>query len=137
MSSSARSPAGQARQTTSQTMEERAGGRRHCLVIRTVRNVPLSIGVEREYSSPRGSPFPSFDDRRAVELRSRVRRYTARMLLGAHVAVAGGLHHAPERGCEIGADVIQVFTRNPAHGARDAAPAVWRKEIAWLRRLGG
>ena len=34
------------------------------------------------------------------------------MPLGAHVPVAGGLHLAPARGHAIGAEVIQVFTRN-------------------------
>ena len=33
-------------------------------------------------------------------------------LLGAHVPVAGGLHKAPPRAREIGADAIQIFTRN-------------------------
>ena len=35
-----------------------------------------------------------------------------RKLLGAHVSTQGGLEKAPSRGVEIGADVIQVFTRN-------------------------
>ncbi|MBL8840777.1 MAG: deoxyribonuclease IV [Planctomycetes bacterium] len=34
------------------------------------------------------------------------------MLLGAHVSVAGGLENGPVEGRSIGADVIQVFTRN-------------------------
>lgn len=34
------------------------------------------------------------------------------MLLGAHVSVAGGLANGPIEGRAIGADVIQVFTRN-------------------------
>jgi len=34
------------------------------------------------------------------------------MYLGAHVSVAGGLQHAPARGAEIQAEVIQVFTSN-------------------------
>jgi deoxyribonuclease-4 len=34
------------------------------------------------------------------------------MLLGAHVPVAGGLHLAPARGRAIGAEAIQIFTRN-------------------------
>jgi deoxyribonuclease-4 len=34
------------------------------------------------------------------------------MLLGAHVSAAGGLEKAPARGRAIGADVIQLFTRN-------------------------
>ncbi|UCC75139.1 MAG: deoxyribonuclease IV [Gemmatimonadota bacterium] len=33
------------------------------------------------------------------------------MLLGAHVSTAGGLEFAPARGAEIGANVIQVFTK--------------------------
>ncbi|NIN72551.1 MAG: deoxyribonuclease IV [Gemmatimonadetes bacterium] len=32
-------------------------------------------------------------------------------LLGAHVSSAGGVEHAPARGAEIGADVIQIFTK--------------------------
>ncbi len=35
----------------------------------------------------------------------------ARLLLGAHVSTAGGLEFAPARGAEIGANVIQVFTK--------------------------
>jgi deoxyribonuclease-4 len=34
------------------------------------------------------------------------------MMLGAHVSVAGGLAEAPYRGRAIGADAIQIFTRN-------------------------
>lgn len=33
-------------------------------------------------------------------------------LLGAHVPIAGGLHKAPENGRAIGAEAIQIFTRN-------------------------
>jgi deoxyribonuclease-4 len=32
-------------------------------------------------------------------------------LLGAHVSTAGGIELAPARGAEIGADVIQIFTK--------------------------
>jgi deoxyribonuclease-4 len=32
-------------------------------------------------------------------------------LLGAHVSTAGGVERAPARGAEIGADVIQIFTK--------------------------
>jgi deoxyribonuclease-4 len=32
--------------------------------------------------------------------------------LGAHVPIGGGLHQAPARGDAIGADAIQIFTRN-------------------------
>jgi deoxyribonuclease-4 len=31
--------------------------------------------------------------------------------LGAHVSVAGGVHTAPERGKRIGADVVQIFSK--------------------------
>jgi len=34
------------------------------------------------------------------------------MQLGAHVSAAGGIENAPDRGRAIGADCIQVFTRN-------------------------
>lgn len=33
-------------------------------------------------------------------------------LLGAHVPVTGGLHHAPANGAAIGAEAIQIFTRS-------------------------
>ena len=33
-------------------------------------------------------------------------------LLGAHVPVSGGLHHAPAHGRDIGAEAIQIFTRS-------------------------
>jgi deoxyribonuclease-4 len=33
-------------------------------------------------------------------------------LLGAHVPISGGLHKAPENGLAIGAEAIQIFTRN-------------------------
>jgi deoxyribonuclease IV len=35
------------------------------------------------------------------------------MLLGAHVSTAGGVHCAPDRGAEIGATAIQIFTKQP------------------------
>jgi deoxyribonuclease-4 len=38
-------------------------------------------------------------------------------MLGAHVSTAGGLHNAPERGREIAAEAIQVFTRNQVQWA--------------------
>ncbi len=34
-------------------------------------------------------------------------------LLGAHVSVAGGLHHAPGRGLQSDCDLIQIFARYP------------------------
>jgi deoxyribonuclease-4 len=33
------------------------------------------------------------------------------LLLGAHVSTAGGVEHAPARGAEIGANVVQLFTK--------------------------
>ena len=35
------------------------------------------------------------------------------MILGAHVSTSGGIHLAPARGKEIGANAIQVFTKSP------------------------
>lgn len=35
------------------------------------------------------------------------------MLLGAHVSTAGGCRNAPDRGAEIGATAIQIFTKQP------------------------
>jgi deoxyribonuclease IV len=46
------------------------------------------------------------------------------MPLGAHVPTAGGLHRAPEHGKSIGAEAIQVFTRNQLQWqARPVSPA--------------
>jgi deoxyribonuclease IV len=39
-------------------------------------------------------------------------RYTAVMFLGAHVPTAGGLANAPGHGAAVGAEAIQIFTRN-------------------------
>lgn len=44
-------------------------------------------------------------------------------MLGAHVSTAGGLALAPERGRDIGADAIQVFTRNQVQWAAKAVTA--------------
>lgn len=41
----------------------------------------------------------------------------APLLLGAHVSAAGGIERAPGRGAEIGADVIQVFTKQASRWA--------------------
>ena len=51
-------------------------------------------------------------------------------MLGAHVSTAGGLHNAPERGREIAAEAIQVFTRNQVQWA---ARPVSRREAAAFR----
>jgi deoxyribonuclease IV len=51
-------------------------------------------------------------------------------MLGAHVSTAGGLHLAPARGREIGAEAIQVFTRNQVQWA---ARPVSRDEAAAFR----
>jgi deoxyribonuclease IV len=52
------------------------------------------------------------------------------LMLGAHVPTAGGLHLAPERGREIAAEAIQVFTRNQVQWA---ARKVSRAEGAAFR----
>lgn len=38
------------------------------------------------------------------------------MLFGAHVSVAGGLHHAPLNAAKIGCEVFQFFSRSPQGG---------------------
>lgn len=43
--------------------------------------------------------------------------------LGAHVSVAGGVHHAPGRVAEIGAVVCQIFTKQPNRWAEPSIPA--------------
>jgi deoxyribonuclease-4 len=40
-------------------------------------------------------------------------RYRPSVLIGAHVSSSGGLTKALERGHELGADVIQIFTQSP------------------------
>jgi deoxyribonuclease-4 len=56
------------------------------------------------------------------------------MKLGAHVSVAGGLENGPIEGKSIGAEVIQVFTRNQRQwGAKpvsDEEAAVFRASVA-------
>lgn len=42
--------------------------------------------------------------------------------LGAHVSVAGGVHHAPARAAEIGAAVFQIFTKQPNRWAEPSIP---------------
>jgi deoxyribonuclease IV len=55
-------------------------------------------------------------------------------LLGAHVPVAGGLHKAPENGHAIGAEAIQIFTRNQVQWkSRAVSPdeaAMFRQAVA-------
>ena len=48
------------------------------------------------------------------------------MALGAHVSISGGIHLAPGRGKEIGAEAIQIFTRNQM---RWTARKITEKEI--------
>lgn len=56
------------------------------------------------------------------------------MLLGAHVSVAGGLANGPVAGQAIGADVIQIFTRNQrqwdAKPVDDEEAAAFRAAVA-------
>lgn len=55
----------------------------------------------------------------------------ARLLLGAHVSTTGGVRHAPARGVELGANVLQVFTKSVN---RWAEPTLPRHECAAFRR---
>lgn len=52
------------------------------------------------------------------------------MLLGAHVSVAGGLENGPAEGEGIGADVIQLFTRNQRQW--DAKPVTDEEAAAFV-----
>ena len=45
------------------------------------------------------------------------------MILGAHVSTSGGVHRAPARGEDIGADAIQVFTKSPNQWREPELPA--------------
>lgn len=38
------------------------------------------------------------------------------MYIGAHVSIANGIQHAPQRASELGCEVMQVFTRSPQGG---------------------
>jgi deoxyribonuclease-4 len=38
------------------------------------------------------------------------------MLIGCHVSIAGGIPNAPERAAELGAEIMQIFTRSPQGG---------------------
>lgn len=51
--------------------------------------------------------------------------------LGAHVSAAGGVHRAPQRAHEIGAVVLQLFTKQPS---RWAEPSVDRASAEAFRR---
>ncbi len=58
-------------------------------------------------------------------------------LLGAHVSTAGGVERAPERGAEIGADVIQIFTKQVNRWAeREVSAETARAFRSALRRRG-
>lgn len=52
-------------------------------------------------------------------------------LLGAHVSVAGGLHHAPRRGLQSDCDVIQIFARYPT---RWESPELKGEEVEKFKR---
>ena len=56
------------------------------------------------------------------------------LLLGAHMSIAGGLHRAVERGAEVRATALQVFTRNNTRWAmKPLAPDAVRDWKAALR----
>jgi deoxyribonuclease-4 len=52
------------------------------------------------------------------------------MILGAHVSSSGGIHLAPARGAEIGANAIQVFTKSPNQWRDTAVPPNAREALA-------
>ncbi len=52
------------------------------------------------------------------------------MILGAHVSASGGVHRAPERGAEIGATAIQVFTKSPNQWRDPVPPPGAREALA-------
>jgi deoxyribonuclease IV len=54
--------------------------------------------------------------------------------LGAHVSTAGGVRHAPGRAAEIGARVLQLFTKQPS---RWAEPALTEEDFAAYRDAAG
>jgi deoxyribonuclease IV len=54
--------------------------------------------------------------------------------LGAHVSTAGGVRRAPGRAAEIGARVLQLFTKQPS---RWAEPALADDEVAAYRGAAG
>ncbi|HVV86589.1 MAG TPA: deoxyribonuclease IV, partial [Kofleriaceae bacterium] len=59
----------------------------------------------------------------------------ARLRLGAHTSIAGGLHRALERGAATGCDVVQIFTRS---NQQWAAPALDDDRLgAWRTARAG
>ena len=52
------------------------------------------------------------------------------LLLGAHVSSAGGVQHAPARAAEIGANALQLFTKQPS---RWAEPELESEQAAAFR----
>lgn len=57
--------------------------------------------------------------------------------LGAHVSSAGGVRHAPGRAREIGAVVLQLFTKQPARWAEPVLTAAERMAFATAREEHG
>src|SRR5262249_26797563 len=58
----------------------------------------------------------------------------ARMpLCGAHLSVAGGLHHAAAEAAELGCDTVQIFTKNASQWVgkplTDEDVRAWRKAV--------
>ena len=58
---------------------------------------------------------------------------------GAHVSIAGGVEKAPQRGKDVGCDIIQIFTKNSHQWAvppiEEAQALVFRKQIRALGLL--
>ncbi len=59
------------------------------------------------------------------------------LLLGAHVSAAGGVERAPERAAEIGANVIQIFTKQPNRWAEPPIDAARARAFRGARRRYG
>ncbi len=64
-------------------------------------------------------------------------RFKPLLLLGAHVSAAGGVDRAPERAAEIGANVIQIFTKQPNRWAEPSIDAPRARAFRSARRRHG
>lgn len=59
------------------------------------------------------------------------------LLLGAHVSAAGGVDQAPARAAEIGANVIQIFTKQPSRWAEPTIDPARARAFRSARRRHG
>jgi deoxyribonuclease-4 len=57
------------------------------------------------------------------------------MYIGAHVSIAGGIFHAPERAADLGCEVMQIFTRSPQGGkAPEITPEIIKEFLLQVSR---